>query len=180
MKNIFNMPRQFGGYANGLMAFLFLQSAWCQISTNAFIPSPGSPLAKRSHPRLHITQETIPVVKQAIATHYLAQYQRYVDWAYTHADDDVSLGHLSAWFMRPVMIHQAFIGALGEVPGVIYPVPPQTFGRRAINRLLFLLRTSDGEVGWVPALVYDWAYEYLTPSENFPAQWDPKLGIHVT
>ena len=44
----------------------------------AFSPQSDSPLANHSHPRLHITQQIIPTLKQTIAQHYKNKYQQYV------------------------------------------------------------------------------------------------------
>ena len=49
----------------------------------AYTPIPQSPMAQRVHPRLHLTPETIPALRNAIAAHYVARFQSYVDWTIT-------------------------------------------------------------------------------------------------
>ncbi|MBI4359582.1 MAG: hypothetical protein HY564_00620, partial [Candidatus Jacksonbacteria bacterium] len=43
-------------------------------------PYASSPACRGEHPRLHITQATLPYFREKIATYYKADYQRLVNW----------------------------------------------------------------------------------------------------
>lgn len=136
----------------------------------AFTPHPHSPMATHQHPRLHMTADTIPALRDALAAHYAERFQRYIDWI---AKEDVAqkeekyniISDAGHDLMRALMVHQAFVGALGPVPGIQYPYSLDQFARKAINRLLAQLR--DGRLlSYVGVLVYDWTYNFMTDAER--------------
>ena len=140
---------------------LFLPSAY------GFTPQPGSPLASRSHPRLHITENTLPGLRQAIAQHYKNEFQQYVNWAANTSEQVKGNGISEAGHdpLRALMVHQAFIAALGQVPGISYPISLEEYANRAINRLISRLDAGQS-LSYVAALIYDWAYSYMDNSQR--------------
>ncbi len=133
----------------------------------AFTPQPGSPMAEGIHPRLHLTPDRIPDIQQTIAMDYFDAYQEYVNWAANMNDDDEynilsEAGHDP---LRAHMLHQAFIAAIGRVPGISYPLSLDQYARRAIDRLLERLRGGD-QIAYVAPLTYDWLFDFMTESER--------------
>ena len=146
------------------LALLVALPAW------GFTPKSGSPMARRLHPRLHLTPDNIPNYRQSISTHYRQQFQDYVNWVVEedvlkkYAGDNV-INQAAHQLIRALMVHQAFIAALGQVPGITYPYNMNVFARKAVDRLISQLR-SGSQVSYVGALVYDWAYQFMTPAER--------------
>jgi hypothetical protein len=136
----------------------------------AYTPPSQSPMARRLHPRLHITPDTLPALRTAIATHYADQFQTYVNWvaAEGNTNEDAKFNRISDAdhsLIRALMVHQAFISVLGPVPGITYPISLEEFARKAITRLLSQLH-SGYQVSYVAALVYDWTFHQMTPAER--------------
>jgi len=139
----------------------------CAQMALSFTPKPNSPLAKGEHPRMHITQSTLPMWRSVLAQYYTDKFQEYVDWAASMSDNDSynilsEAGHDP---LRAVMVHQAFIAALGKVEGIIYPIPIEEYARRAINSLIRRLKAGD-RLSYVAALTYDWTYNFMTDQER--------------
>jgi len=127
----------------------------------AYTPQPGSPLANHSHPRLHLTQASLPEIRNILSSEYAADYQAHVTWAAnqsTNNEDNIisEAGHNP---LRALMVHQAFIAAVGTVPGINYPISLDEFANRAISRLISQLNSGE-ELSYVAALTYDWTYNY--------------------
>jgi hypothetical protein len=151
-----------------LMLTLFIVGMFPQAW--AYTPAPQSPMAQRLHPRLHITPDTLPALRTAIATHYAGKFQRYVDWVVTggNTNEDNSYNTISEAghnLIRALMVHQAFISVLGPVPGIKYPASLDQLARKAINRLLSQLRAGK-KVSYVGTLVYDWTFHKMTAAER--------------
>jgi len=133
----------------------------------AFTPRPGSPLALHQHPRLHITQSTIPHFREVLSRDFIQEYQTYVNWAFA-ADDNDSHNILSEAGhdpLRALMVHQAFIAAIGQVDGIGYPGTLQDLAQRAINSLIRRLNAGDN-LSYVAVLTYDWTYNFMTDSQR--------------
>jgi len=131
----------------------------------AYTPLPGTPLADRSHPRLLITQASIPELRSAIAADYSDKFQEYVDWAQNPGGANGGITEVQHDPLRSYIVHQAFIYAMGTIPGISYPISPDAFGRLAIDNLLNDLRSGD-ELGYVAVLTYDWTYNAMTDGER--------------
>lgn len=133
----------------------------------AFTPQPGSPLALGSHPRLYITQATIPQFRAIFASDFSDKYQEYVDWAFSADDNDKYniINEAAHDPLRALMIHQAFIAAIGKVQGISYPGTLNDLAQRAINSLLKGLNAGD-DLAYAAALVYDWTYNYMSESQR--------------
>ncbi|GEM_PF-2415503 len=133
----------------------------------AYTPLPGSPLANRSHPRLLITQASIPTLRAAIAADsgYASKFQEYVNWAANPGDANGGITEVQHDPLRSYIIHQAFIYALGNVPGISYPISTSAFARLAIDNLLSSLN-GGAELGYAAPLIYDWTYNAMTATER--------------
>lgn len=145
-----------------LTTILFLtQSVW------SFDPKPGTPLANKEHPRLHITQETIPELRQLISVHFRDEFQDYVNWAHSTSDglDENIIYEAGHDPLRALMVHQAFIAALGQVPGISYPASLERFAERASNTLIARLNSGQ-KVSYVVPLVYDWTFNLIPQSKR--------------
>ena len=152
----------------GILQLVFTLSIIYTISHAwAYTPAPQSPMARRLHPRLHITPDTLPALRTAIAMHYTDRFQRYVNWVATEADTNKYNGISGSAhnLIRALMVHQAFISVLGPVPGISYPISLDQFARKAIDRLLSQLRSNEN-VSYVGALVYDWTFHMMTLAER--------------
>lgn len=155
------------------------------INGNAFTPQPGSPMAQGVHPRLHITADDLAQIRSSIAANYLSQYQAYVNWA-ANADTTVGNDINDARHapLRAVMVNQAFIAAIGQVPGINYPISLQEFANRAIGRLKSRLQAGQ-LLAYAAAIVYDWTYNFMTPAQRtqlvnamVPRTIEGKVFIH--
>ncbi|GAB4333051.1 MAG: hypothetical protein Kow0037_11160 [Calditrichia bacterium] len=138
------------------------------VAGHAYTPQPGTPLANHEHPRLHITQALIPEMRQIIASEYAAKFQAYVNWAASQGvnseDNNIDIVRGSRIF-EPAMVNHAFIAALGQVPGINYPITLDEFAQRAISRLEACL--SEGQLlGYPGILVYDWTFNYMTAPQR--------------
>jgi len=147
---------------NVCLIFTFLLTL--ALNLLAFTPKPNSPLARGEHPRMHITVEKIPFWRQVLAEQYQTEYQEYVNWAADMSDDDDNnvLSQAGHDPLRALMVHQAFIAAIGPVDGIHYPISLEKYAERAINSLI---RRCD-EISYVAALTYDWTYNYMTPGQR--------------
>ncbi|WP_456405963.1 hypothetical protein [Caldithrix abyssi] len=133
----------------------------------AFTPKADSPLAKREHPRLHITVDKLAFWRQTLSQQYRSEFQDYVNWAAEMSDNDdynilSEAGHDP---LRAVMVHQAFIAAIGQVDGISYPISLAKYAERAINSLIRRLNAGD-DLAYVAALTYDWTYNYMTDDQR--------------
>jgi len=149
---------------------LFISALWVLIVTVpmafAYTPKAGSPLANRVHPRLLITPNSIPALRNAIATHYKSEFQDYVNWAAApKVSDDSQIGEAGHDPLRSTIVHQAFIYALGQVPGISYPISTDAYARLAIDKLISNLNNGDS-LAYVAALAYDWTYNAMTTTER--------------
>lgn len=135
-----------------------------------YSPKAGSPLANHTHPRLLITEDMIPELRNILAVHFKTEYQDYVDWAASaDVNDDYNiLGEAGHDPLRALMVHQAFIAAMGTVPGINYPISLDSFAQKAIDRLINRLEGSD-DLSYVAAYTYDWTYNYMTSAERTTA-----------
>ena len=133
----------------------------------AINPKDGSPLKNGTHPRMHITQDNIPEIRQTIQTYFFDKFQAYVNWAASADDNDDTniLSEAGHDPTRALMLHQAFIAALGTVPGISYPVSLDTYASRAINSLIRRLNRGD-QLSYVAALTEDWTFNFQTGSER--------------
>ncbi len=137
----------------------------------AFTPIVGSPLANNEHPRIHITQDSLPKIRAAIAGDPVLRqkYQEYVDWAkdqdINSKDNTISdAGHV---VLHPQMIDQALIAQIGEVDGVTFPEGwnRQRYANVAIDTLRARLEEGS-DISYPAAITYDWTYDFMTPDQR--------------
>jgi len=136
---------------------------------HALTPQPGSPLDNRTHPRLHITQATLPALRNAINTSYQSEYREYILDVLAEGDADSSniLGSTGHDILRATMVHQAFIGLVGNIPSGTTNLTPNDFSQMAITKLLQRLQNNQGEkTDFVAALTYDWTFNAMTPAQR--------------
>ena len=149
----------------------------------AYTPAAGTPLANRVHPRLHLTPDNIPALRDAIGTHYQSEFQAYVNWAANEPqrDKDNTIGGVEHDILLAQMIDHSFIGALGPVAGINYPISLDDHMRLAIDRLLSQLQAGS-PLGFAAALTYDWAYNSMSSGERSQAanlMLNRELSHHV-
>ena len=144
-------------------------------SVSAFTPASGSPMSLKQHPRLLITPNSIPALRSAISTSYKAEFQSYINWLATADSDtanakpaDETINLFDHDPFKPVMVQRAFIGALGAVPGINYPIAPSEYSRLAKEKFLKSLKAGD-DLGFPAALLYDWTYNSMTAAERSEA-----------
>src|SRR3989344_3296580 len=98
-------------------------------------PYNASPACKGEHPRLHITKDTLPQIKQKIQTYYMKEYQEYVSWADSVFDKGGAPDDIYHQFNAELTAF-AFIGLMGDIPGITYQHTPAQFTQKSIQVLL--------------------------------------------
>jgi hypothetical protein len=146
--------------------FILIYSLIALTPLFALDPKEGSPLKNGTHPRLHLTENTIPEIRSIIQNSFQAKYQDYVNWASSANDNEdtnilFEAGHDPT---RALMLHQAFIAALGTVSGISYPISLDKYAERAINSLI--RRLGSDELSYASALTVDWTWNYQTSSQR--------------
>ncbi|RMH61992.1 MAG: hypothetical protein D6677_10885, partial [Calditrichaeota bacterium] len=136
-------------------------------TVRALDPKDGSPLKRGVHPHMYLNDQTIPDIKRFIEQNFLSEFQEYVDFANNTSDNDSynilsEAGHDPT---RAVMIHQAFIAALGTVDGINYPISLEQYASRAINSLIRRLDAGD-ELSFAAAMTADWTYNFQSASQR--------------
>jgi len=152
-------------FQNILLLFIF--SCFLYQPLFAINPKDGSPLKNGTHPRLHLTQDNIPEIRQTIQTYFYDKYQAYVDWAANTSDNDAAniLSEAGHGPTRALMVHQAFIAAIGTVPGIRYPISLDNYAKRAINSLIRRLNAGD-DLSYAAAMTEDWTYNFQSSSQR--------------
>ncbi|MEK7153779.1 MAG: hypothetical protein AAB834_07555, partial [Patescibacteria group bacterium] len=148
-------------------------------------PYAGRPACRGEHPRLHITQDTLPYFQQKIATYYLSEYQAFVNWVDTNftVNEDRTKQGLMADF-------HALIYLLGPINGITYGHSMTEYRDRAISIMLWAVNNN-----WVPradavsytedgyakiAMAYDWVWTDITPVDRTTiANWLATTGLSI-
>jgi len=135
------------------------------------------------HPRLHITQETLPYLREKIKNYYLSEYQRFVSWVDADFDKD------EVWYAGLMADYFAFIYLLGPIEGVSYQHNLSEYKQRAIEIMLTTASSDLENPGGVGsekyhnshvsmARAYDWLYNKLTQEQREKiANWLAKAGL---
>ena len=125
---------------------LFLFIMICIPGALAFTPEPGSPMARYEHPRLHITPETLPQLREIIKSNYAVEYQAYInDITANKSNGKNFLGTPSDEVLRALFLQQAFIGVL-NISGFSYTITPDQFLRLAINYLIYEFNSTANKL----------------------------------
>ena len=153
-------------------------------------PYASSPACKGEHPRLHITQETIPYFREKIVTYYSAEYQSFVNWVDSQFNKDIEMGLMSDY--------HALVFLLGTLPGVTYPRDITAYGQRAIE--IMLNEVAASPIGKMPrgaetegkahdyrddvysivARSYDWMWHEMTSEQKATiAAWLADSGLNI-
>ncbi len=146
------------------ITYIFMNA---NLAGQTFSPTAGTPVGDGLHPRLLITQGNLPGLRTALSGYLWNHYQDYVNWASSSNDNDKTnilyeAGHDP---LRALMLHQAFIAAVGQVNGISYPISLQKYASRAIAHLIARLNAGD-KLSFVAALTYDWTYNYQSDAQR--------------
>jgi len=127
-----------------------------------YTPAPGSPLAKNKHPRLHITEATLPDFQARITKDYRSEYQLFVNWVDSvfNTDNDLAAGLMAD--------NHALIFLLGPIPGITYQHTMSEYGARAIQ--IMLNRVANGSL-IIPNRGYFWTDEYAKMARAYDWTW---------
>ncbi len=152
-----------------VFGFFIYKLAILPVKANTdFVPLSNSFLAKGEHPRIHITPDSLVIIRQEIANNPVlkTKYQEYVDYVASASSDkkDV-ISNADHDVLRALMLQQALVANIGYVNGVNLPITPDEYARRAIASLSSALNSKQ-TLSYVGALVYDWTYNFMTADER--------------
>ena len=147
----------------------------------AFTPPAGSPLARKVHPRLFFTAETVPALRQRLNTIYASELQNFIsvmDGLVNEAIDNIPQNykfHDARNFAFLYLIDPA------QMPRFRFGHTREEYGRRAIDLALRIamirgyvdghdspaLRSfSGGYINLALGCVYDWCFPMLQLAEK--------------
>ncbi|MDZ7289576.1 MAG: hypothetical protein ONB44_09025 [candidate division KSB1 bacterium] len=147
----------------------------------AYTPPPGSPLARKVHPRLFFTAETVPVMRQRLNTIYAAEFQSFIsemDGLYDEPIDAIPQNYKFADARNFAFL---YLMDPAQMPAFRFGHARHEYGRRAIELALKIatirgytdghyshaLRSiAGGYINLALACVYDWCFSMLTPPEK--------------
>ena len=129
------------------------------------IRNEGRPIPT-GHPRIFITPSKRAVLRQKIQQHYLAEMKALVAIANAAYGTTFTDKEAAA---QPVILIEALIYQLGEIPGVSLAHTPEQYGKDAVKHL-----TSDAMINsyykhleyLALPLGYDWLYDLMTPAQR--------------
>ncbi|GEM_PF-4909938 len=146
-----------------------------------YTPPAGSPLARKAHPRLFFTAETLPAMRQRLNTIYAGEFQNFVtamDGFYNESIDNIQQNykfHDARNFAFLYLIDPA------QMPRFRFRHTREEYGRRAIDLALritlirgyvdghdspALRSNSGGYINLALGCVYDWCFPMLTLAEK--------------
>lgn len=134
----------------------------------AWTPPAGSPLANHEHPRILITAQTLPAIKEKIGSGGLwhSDFKTWVQWADDKYGSVLSTSHADRPFLAA---DYAFLWLTYPVSGVTYGHTRAEYGSLA-RTLLLNLPTLDAQVGnigaYATAIAYDWANPILSSADK--------------
>ncbi|KKT46093.1 MAG: hypothetical protein UW39_C0031G0012, partial [Parcubacteria group bacterium GW2011_GWC2_44_17] len=144
-------------------------------------PYNTSPACLGEHPRIHITQDTLPYFRNKIATYYKSEYQQFVNWVDTNftVEDDPDTSGLMADY-------HALIYLLGPINGITYGHSMTEYRDRAIGNMLWAVAnwTDIGKArayrynGYaIVARAYDWVWADIVPADRTKiVNWLAEIG----
>jgi len=146
-----------------------------------YTPAAGSPLARKVHPRLFFTAETLPAMRQRLSTIYSNEFQNFItamDGFYNESIDNIPQNykfHDARNFAFLYLIDPA------QMPSFRFGHSREEYGRRAIDLALritlvhgyvdghdspALRSTSGGYINLSLGCVYDWCFPMLKLAEK--------------
>ena len=118
------------------------------------------------HPRIFITPSKRAALKQKIQQHYLDEMNALVavaDAAYGTTFTDTKAA------AQPVILIEALIYQLGEIPGVNLSHTPEQYGKDAVRHLTSntMINSYYKHLEYLALpLGYDWLYDLMTPAQR--------------
>ncbi|MBI1923521.1 PKD domain-containing protein [Candidatus Poribacteria bacterium] len=136
-----------------------------------YTPNPNSPIGRGEHPRLHITQETLPDFRNKIAD-FKSEYQRFVNWV----DAQFSTDELEPEKGGIMAQYHAFIYQIGLIPGITYGRTMTEYRDRAIQIMINKVNAglptiAEGNHGYNDdfsnmSRAYDWMWHELAQEQK--------------
>lgn len=146
-----------------------------------YTPPVGSPLARKVHPRLFFTAETVPAMRQRLNTLYASEFQNFItatDGFYNESIDNIQQNYK---FHDARNFAFLYLIDPGQMPNFRFGHTREEYGRRAIDLALRItlvngyvdghdspaLRSfSGGYINLALGCVYDWCFPLLKLTEK--------------
>lgn len=150
----------------------------------SYLPPAGSPLARKVHPRLYLTADDLPALRQKVLTLYRAEFQAYVnalDAAFDETPDSKYKEDKSnSIFMDAQNYAFLYLIDPASMTGIAFGHTREQYGRNAIAHAMFAkdmdrgdthssakLQSTDGAHHNLSiAVVYDWTHPLLSLAEK--------------
>ena len=131
---------------------------------SSWAPPAGSPLARREHPRLLLTRDSLPGIRQKLGGPFRTEYQEFVRFVSDSAFEDSKRGRKQG--ASEDLRNIAFIHVVGPVPGIDYGGRSrEAYLARARELLAGELGRSRRKNDTLP-YAYDWLYGELTDDDR--------------
>jgi hypothetical protein len=98
-------------------------------SARSFTPLPTSPIGRHEHPRIWLTQATLPNLRVKLSGPFRPEYQRFVSSLDSMFGAVETLPSASSQ-----ILNYAFVYRIGVVPGIGYAHSPAEYGAKAKAR----------------------------------------------
>lgn len=163
-----------------ILSIFCLADVWGQ-ALPTYTPPAGSPLARKVHPRLFFTAETVPEMRQRLNTLYAAEFQNFItvmDGLFNESLDGMPQNYKFADARNFAFL---YLMDPGQMPSFRFGHTRQEYGRRAITLALHIagirgytdghyshaLRSiAGGFINLALACVYDWCFPMLSPTDK--------------
>ncbi|MCL4708582.1 hypothetical protein KJ068_25780 [bacterium] len=150
------------------------------VPISVYTPPPQSPLARKVHPRLYLTPEELPALRQRLKTLYREEFQKYVNELDRHFDDlpESKIGGILYLDTK----NYAFLYLIdpATLPEFSFGHSREQYGRKAIEHAMFIKRETrhdrqssaglqgdnGGYLNLSLAVSYDWLHALLTLEEK--------------
>ncbi len=151
--------------------------------SQSYIPNSDSPIGKGEHPRLHITQETLPYFRDKIKNYYKSEYQAFVGWVDNNFYSDIARKSLMADY-------HAFIYLIDHLDGINYRHTISEYGQRSIEIIMKSVNVEEEEIQQkdrfhegdynIITRAFDWMWHELTNEQKEKiANWLADVGIKI-
>lgn len=168
-----------------IICWLLLPGAALTALGQNFTPPPGSPLAKREHPRLYFTRQSLAAVKEYIDRYEAVNFQHYlgrVDSAFAESPANKSRNYLlfdanNFAFLSYAASSGLFSNYQFAYSGKEYAEKAYAHAEEIARRMekkfieqshaaIFNSSSQGGYVNLALGVVYDWCYGYLSLSQK--------------
>jgi len=161
------------------LCLLLLASA-SPLLAGHYLPPAGSPLARKTHPRLYLTAEDLPGLRQRILTYYQAEFQNYVNALDEAFDKSPASKADNMLFMDSENYAFLYLIDPSQMPGIRFGHSREQYGRKAIAHAMVSkdMDRGDSHSSAKPqssnggyhnlslAVVYDWTHPLLSLQEK--------------